>query len=211
MLENYWIRALPIADGLFFPNGSYTGGINSGILRYVGAPAKEPTSVSTAGKEELVEANMIPLITPAAPGTPDVNAVDVYKLNFDFTLNVNDLEFYLNGVERGLPDVPVLLQIMSGASAQSLVPSNQLFPLPKNKVVQISFPGSSPAPTTRHPIHLHGHPFSVIRSAGQSGYNFINPPRRDVVSMGNPGDNVTIRFVTDNAGEPVSPPYAIVV
>jgi iron transport multicopper oxidase len=38
----------------------------------------------------------------------------------------------------------------------------------------------------------------VIRSAGQAGYNFINPPRRDVFSTGGTGDNVTVRFVTDN-------------
>jgi hypothetical protein len=42
------------------------------------------------------------------------------------------------------------------------------------------------------------HQFSVIRSAGQSGYNFVNPPRRDVVNIGDVNDNVTIRFVTDN-------------
>ena len=44
------------------------------------------------------------------------------------------------------------------------------------------------------------HNFSVIRSAGDSSYNFVNPVRRDVVSLGNTGDNVTIRFQTDNEG-----------
>jgi iron transport multicopper oxidase len=47
---------------------------------------------------------------------------------------------------------------------------------------------------------LHGHTFSVIKSAGQTTPNFVNPPRRDVVSAGSASDNVTIRFVTDNAG-----------
>jgi hypothetical protein len=31
-------------------------------------------------------------------------------------------------------------------------------------------------------------------------YNFVNPVRRDVVSAGLAGDNVTIRFETNNAG-----------
>lgn len=31
-------------------------------------------------------------------------------------------------------------------------------------------------------------------------YNFVNPVQRDVVSAGLAGDNVTIRFKTDNAG-----------
>ena len=44
------------------------------------------------------------------------------------------------------------------------------------------------------------HNFAVIRSAGNSTYNFVNPVRRDVVSVGNTGDNVTIRFQTDNEG-----------
>ena len=44
------------------------------------------------------------------------------------------------------------------------------------------------------------HNFSVIRSAGNSTYNFVNPVRRDVVSIGESGDNVTIRFQTDNEG-----------
>jgi iron transport multicopper oxidase len=52
----------------------------------------------------------------------------------------------------------------------------------------------------KHPIHLHGHSFHVVRSAGSSTYNFDNPVIRDVVSIGDQGDNVTIRFFTDNPG-----------
>ena len=52
----------------------------------------------------------------------------------------------------------------------------------------------------QHPVHLHGHAFSVIRSAGNSSYNFVDPVVRDVVSIGNSGDNVTIRFFTNNPG-----------
>lgn len=50
-------------------------------------------------------------------------------------------------------------------------------------------------------MHLHGHAFSVVRSAGQTNYNFVNPPVRDTVSAGgSTSDNVTIRFRTDNPG-----------
>ena len=38
------------------------------------------------------------------------------------------------------------------------------------------------------------HTFSVVQSAGQAVPNYKNPIRRDVVSTGSPGDNVTIRF-----------------
>jgi iron transport multicopper oxidase len=52
----------------------------------------------------------------------------------------------------------------------------------------------------KHPIHLHGHSFHVLRSAGNSTYNFNDPVIRDVVSIGEQGDYVTIRFFTDNPG-----------
>ena len=44
------------------------------------------------------------------------------------------------------------------------------------------------------------HTFWVVRSAGTSDYNFVNPVQRDTVSTGTTGDNVTIRFTTDNPG-----------
>lgn len=40
----------------------------------------------------------------------------------------------------------------------------------------------------------------MIRVAGSTVYNFDNPIRRDVVSIGGGSDNVTFRFVTDNPG-----------
>ena len=52
----------------------------------------------------------------------------------------------------------------------------------------------------QHPMHLHGHAFDVVRVAGSSDYNYANPVRRDVVSIGTASDNVTIRFTTDNSG-----------
>jgi hypothetical protein len=49
---------------------------------------------------------------------------------------------------------------------------------------------------------LHGHAFHVVRSAGNSTYNYVDPVVRDVVSIGDvaTNDNVTIRFFTDNPG-----------
>ena len=44
------------------------------------------------------------------------------------------------------------------------------------------------------------HNFHVIRSAGQTSPNYIDPIVRDVVNIGAPPDNVTIRFRTDNPG-----------
>ncbi|KAF7357251.1 Multicopper oxidase/laccase [Mycena sanguinolenta] len=127
-------------------------------------------------------------------GGADVN------LNLNITFNFTDFEYEINGASFNPPSVPVLLQILSGAqNAQDLLPPGSVYTLPPNKVIEISIPGGSPA--APHPFHLHGHAFWVVRSAGNSSYNYDNPAIRDVVSTGpSTSDNVTIRFVTDNAG-----------
>ncbi|KAJ7890146.1 laccase 1 [Mycena olivaceomarginata] len=150
------IRANPSAG-----TKGFAGGINSAILRYVGATDADPTSTQDVSTNAFVEANM------RTGG-----------------------KFAMNGVSFVPPTTPVLLQILSGAEdAQSLLPTGSVFPLPKNSLIQVSIPGGG-----QHPFHLHGHAFDVVRSAGSSVYNYANPVSR------NAGDNVTIRFVTDNDG-----------
>jgi iron transport multicopper oxidase len=191
-VDNYWVRANP-NNG---PTG-FLDGINSAILRYKGAADSDPASTQTADNL-LLEQSLVPLESPGAPGVADINSADV-SLNMAITFNTTTLQFNINGFPFEPPTVPVLLQILSGAtSASDLLPAGSLYALPPNKVIQISIPGG--APGSPHPFHLHGHKFDVIRSAGNDTYNFANPPRRDVVSTGVSGDNVTIRFVTDNPG-----------
>lgn len=190
---NYWVRAHPNMG----PQG-YEGGINSAILRYVGAPAQEPTTRSNGGLDPLRESELVPMFWPAAPGRPWFNGADVY-INLDMAFNYETGKFTINGNSFVSPTVPVLLQIFSGAKkALDLLPLGNLIQLPANKVVQLSMPAGALAGP--HPFHLHGHAFSVVRAAGSKDYNFFNPPQRDVVSIGEPGDNVTIRFATDNTG-----------
>jgi iron transport multicopper oxidase len=186
---NYWIRANPNAGSTGF-----VGGINSAILRYQGATVADPTTTSTVATP-LVEANLHPLTNPGAPGGSAPADVPL-NLAIAFTAG---LKFTVNGATFSPPTAPVLLQIMSGASsAASLLPAGSVYTLPPNKVIELSIPGG--AVGSPHPFHLHGHTFDVIRSAGQTTPNYINPPRRDVVSTGVAGDNVTIRFRTDNPG-----------
>ncbi|KAF5365055.1 hypothetical protein D9758_010968 [Tetrapyrgos nigripes] len=190
--DNYWIRANPSTG-----TTGFSGGINSAILRYVDADEdSEPGTPEVTATNALVEEDLVPLENPGAPGDPEVGGVDV-ALNLDLTFTGT---FQINDVSFVPPTVPVLLQILSGAqTADSLLPSGSLYSLPLNSTVEISIPGGvAGAP---HPFHvLHGHTFDVVRSAGSSTYNYANPPRRDVVSTGVTGDNVTIRFTTDNAG-----------
>ncbi|KAI0363756.1 A fully functional laccase from the Ligninolytic fungus Pycnoporus Cinnabarinus [Pilatotrama ljubarskyi] len=192
-VDNYWIRANPA-----FGNVGFAGGINSAILRYDGAPAVDPTTTQTPSTNPLVEANLRPLTPMPVPGSPVAGGVDL-ALNMAF--NFNGTNFFINGASFVPPTVPVLLQILSGAqSAQDLLPSGSVYTLPSNASIEISFPATAAAPGVPHPFHLHGHTFAVVRSAGSTEYNYDNPIFRDVVSTGTPGDNVTIRFQTNNPG-----------
>ncbi|KAH8094688.1 laccase 3 [Cristinia sonorae] len=188
---NYWIRAKPNIG-----NSSFAGGLNSAILRYVGAPVAEPTTPPTPDNTALREVDLRPLVRPGVPGRPFVGGADV-NVNLLFTFAGG--KFRLNGTSYVNPQLPTLLQIMSGAqTAQDLLPAGQYIPLPANSVVEMSIPGGVVG--GGHPVHLHGHTFHVIRSAGSTQYNYNDPVLRDVVNIGTTGDNVTIRFVTDNPG-----------
>lgn len=137
-----------------------------------------------------------------------------------FLQNTTLLEFTVNGTPFIPPTIPVLLQILSGSqTAQDLLPSGSIYVLDPGKTVEISIPGGAAgggvssltlqvtssgilteSVLIQHPLHLHGHAFDVIRSAGSDTYNYVNPVKRDVVNIGVAGDNVTIRFTTDNPG-----------
>ncbi|KZP21881.1 multicopper oxidase, partial [Athelia psychrophila] len=120
-----------------------------------------------------------------------VGGADVL-LNLDIAFNAVNLNFTINGNSFVPPTVPVLLQILSGAElATDLLPSGSMYVLPPNSVVELSMPAGAGGGS---------HAFDVVRSAGQTAYNYANPPRRDVISLGASGDNVTIRWTTDNAG-----------
>lgn len=206
-VDNYWIRANPNTG----PTQGFAGGINSAILRYVGADAVEPTTPLVTATNPLSELNLHPLDNPAAPGQPFPGGVD-YPLNLNLVfVRVSDslcpitqltrrgaqdgstLKFQINGATFVPPTVPVLLQILSGAqSAQDLLPSGSIYALPANAVIELSLPAL--AAGGPHPFHLHGHAFSVVKPSGATESNYVNPVRRDVVSIGAPPDNVTIRF-----------------
>ena len=132
------------------------------------------------------------------PGTSGNGNADV-NLNLEFAFDGTDLAFTVNGEAYESPSLPVLLQLLSGEySAGELLPEGSIYYLNKNEVIELSMPaGVAGGP---HPFHLHGHTFDIVRAAGQDDYNYDNPPRRDVVSIGDDGDNVTIRWTADNPG-----------
>ncbi|KAF7296307.1 Laccase I [Mycena chlorophos] len=178
-IGNYWMRAQPT---LALPgvNMGFANGTNSAILRYVGAHAVEPTTPLKNSTNPLVEQNLHPLVRTPVPGKHYPGGADK---NINLAIEFNGTNFFMNNATFTPPNVPVLLQILSGASAaQELLPPGSIYQLEPNEVVEISIPGGSVG--APHPFHLHGHNFWVVRSAGNSTYNWDNPPIRDVVTTG---------------------------
>lgn len=60
-MDNYWIRADPNIG-----TTGFSGGINSAILRYVGADAVEPTTEQTTSTSPLSEDDLHPTENPGA-------------------------------------------------------------------------------------------------------------------------------------------------
>ncbi|KAJ3713485.1 laccase [Lentinula guzmanii] len=197
VISNYRIRALP-NTGVGAHN--FTNGVNSAILRYIGAPDEDPTTSQPPSSEVVVfrEGDLHPLENPGAPGEPYPGGADLV-LNLTLGFDPDKVLFSMNGVVFEPPTVPVLLQILSGAQhAQDLLPKGGVYTLPPNKVIEINLFGGD-APAGPHPFHLHGHAFDVVRTSDSPEYNFKNPVRRDttLVALNN---QTTIRFFTDNAG-----------
>nr|AKE48164.1 laccase A [Pleurotus eryngii var. ferulae] len=191
---NYWIRANPNSGDPGFANQ-----MNSAILRYRGARNVDPRTPEKNATNPLREYNLRPLIKEPAPGKPFPGGAD-HNINLNFAFDPATALFTANNYTFVPPTVPVLLQILSGThDAHDLAPAGSIYDIKLGDVVEVTMPALVFAGP--HPMHLHGHSFAVVRSAGSSTYNYENPVRRDVVSIGDdPTDNVTIRFVADNAG-----------
>ncbi|VDC03558.1 unnamed protein product [Peniophora sp. CBMAI 1063] len=197
-IDNYWIRSLPNSSSENFNNENFTNGLNSAILRYKGAKEQDPTTPLKPSVLPLIETNLHPLV----PSPPPAKADTVIRLPINLVLNntANTGTFFINGTSFVPPKIPVLLQLLAGnTTTQDLIPKGSIYTLEPNTTIDLVVPGGSLGGP--HPMHLHGHQFWVIRSAGNSSENIVNPVLRDVVSVGNSTtDEVTIRFRTDNPG-----------
>lgn len=136
-------------DWRLITNSVVDPSLNNAIFHYEGADDNEPTTAALTSVSPLIEANLVPYLNPGAPG--GTAPADV-GLNLDIGL-VNGV-WSLNGSSFFPPSTPVLLQILSGKSAaQDLLPSGNVYTLPKNKVIEISIPDMRGIEST-HPFHL---------------------------------------------------------
>ncbi|KAJ6550230.1 laccase 16 [Mycena capillaripes] len=194
-IDNYWIRA-PIVSSFALivdPKNVFA------ILRYVGAPETDPATralVTPAGP--LQEFQLATLVNPGAPGG-DAPADHVITLDFNAVsgnLYITCTIWEINGIVYTPPTLPTLLKIFNGATvATDFNVSEHTFILNQNEVVELQIHGADHGIT--HPFHLHGHAFDIVKSAS-GPFNYVNPPRRDVIAVEQGG--VIIRFRADNPG-----------
>jgi iron transport multicopper oxidase len=80
-------------------NGGTAGfdnGINSAILRYVGAPIADPVTPVATSTIPLIEQNLHPLSEPKVPGRPVPGGADV-NINLNIAVDFAAFRFQVNG------------------------------------------------------------------------------------------------------------------
>ncbi|KAG6865245.1 hypothetical protein C0991_004126 [Blastosporella zonata] len=192
-VDNYWIRADPLSTR--GPSG-FDGGRNSAILRYVGAPVREPITIGASTRpldEDKLHAHVPKLLGRPILGGAHIVVPIRQRYHEDTKL------FDINNVTFKPPSVPVLLQILNGTyEAEDLLPKGSVYTLKANSVVELQFHGLTRGGP--HPFHLHGHAFYVMKNPYSEEFNWVNPVLRDTVNTGLDGNLTVIRFLTDNSG-----------
>jgi iron transport multicopper oxidase len=191
-VANYWVRA-PLAGGSLTNNPNQDPNLSRGIIRYRGAPNADPVSVQQTNPIIFNEADLVPIVPSDIGDVPaDVN------LTFVLEPFLGVAVWNVNGVSYLAPERPTLLKVLAdNATTQAnFNVSENTFVLPRNKIVQITFPPNDD--DDAHPIHLHGHNFEVVKSSSSNVTNTKNPPRRDVTAAAAAG--MSLRFRTDTPG-----------
>ncbi|KAK0454042.1 Cu-oxidase-domain-containing protein [Desarmillaria tabescens] len=191
-VDNYWINA-PYVGGSPLNNLNQNATLSRAILRYAGAPRRDPTTPMTLGPANgvsLVEGNLRPLVPEPAPPA-DVN------ITLEFVNIAGKAIWNVNNVSYVPPVVPTLMKVIEGeVEASDFNETENTFILPANKTIQITFPPNDD--DDAHPIHMHGMNFWLIKSNSTEEINTKDPIKRDIVAAGAAG--AMIRFRTDKPG-----------
>lgn len=215
-VSNYFFRAV---TQLACPSGTDNTGLGAanGIISYAGGNTTQlPTSTygnvtlgSFAVCEDEPIASLVPWVVKDAGNltafTADATTLPAGNVTLVATSDEgNVFRWFLNG--NGFIDVnwtqPTLESLAENNN--SAVISNAIF-LPQTSVQWVYFVIQNVLGAA-HPMHLHGHDFSLLgQGAGNfdstlfNTLNFDNPPRRDTAMLVGSGYTV-IGFETDNPG-----------
>lgn len=206
--SSYWMRALP---QLSCSSNQNTGlGNANAVVQYAGASSLLPTSTVTNytdSCQDEPEGSLVPVVVKAVDSTSFAAQASTLPLNIErVLLSTNDTVFRwtLNGISQDIDWAnPTIAQVVAG---------NDTFPTVKD-VITLTQPNTwffwiiQNQFFVPHPLHLHGHDFSLLgQGAGTfdvttnfDDLNFVNPPRRDVAILLASGWTV-IAFQTDNPG-----------
>lgn len=218
--SNYWFRAETKTCG----NNANEGNINA-IFNYAGVTVANPTSTASTGPTFSCtdETGLVPYVSKAVPsstftfstsdklpvgGPTQVSGVFEWTIN-GTAINVDWEKPTLEYIAQGNTSYPASLAVLQLPTANVVSTSSQLFlcltstyTFPQWSFWVIQNGGAVP-----HPIHIHGHDFSVLGAVASSTFsstsvsslNFVNPPRRDVAMLPASGWLV-IGFQTNNPG-----------
>lgn len=216
-LGNYWLRV--IAQNSCSKNQNPDN--IRGIIRYAGQSAAglDASPAFTASNytdscDDVGLTNLVPIV-PISPinsvqyGNPTASpAPSIKKLPIGITLNNGIYKWTMNSTAIKVDwEHPTLLQTLEGNT------SAQNYPVERN-VIELKeanqwayFVIYSPTGVqvqVAHPIHLHGHDFSILAQGNgtfdnTTPLNYHNPPRRDTAIVPAQGFLV-IAFNTDNPG-----------
>jgi FtsP/CotA-like multicopper oxidase with cupredoxin domain len=218
---NYFLRAVTQTG---CPSGCVNTGLGSanGIIQYDGTPLALPTS--DFGNKTIADfafcadepiASLVPFLEKGA-GSLDAFQASASTLPAGNVANVATADdgvvfrwFLNNGALKVDYEQPTLLSLAQGAVSNTSI-SNPIILNQRGKwyyfIIQNQFFAS-------HPMHLHGHDFSVLGQGTTSWnpslvstLNFDNPNRRDTAMLvgsagpGAPPGYTVIGFQSDNPG-----------
>lgn len=147
LVDNYWVHAVP---------NQATNASTRAILRYTSAPAQLPRGKLVSSQKPLNESALRPHASPPArllQAEPDI------KIHLEMSKNMSDFNFLINGAQYTPPNIPILLQILSGAVAPwQIEPRGSVYVLPRDRLVEITFsakdsPGRPVCIRFEHVVH----------------------------------------------------------
>ncbi|KAI5779559.1 Cupredoxin [Geopyxis carbonaria] len=200
-VDNYWFRAYPSTQ-CGAPHENPLDVL--GVIRYDGSSTiADPTTTDDQegyanNCDDMPLASMVPVNSIDVP-TADMSVVST---EIDVSIQIVDsniIQWAVNDTSIKVDwSNPALMQLQDG---QSLLNTTNTFILDQANE-WVYFVIKAPDAVT-HPIHLHGHDFSVLAQGlgafDASTLNFVNPMRRDVAML--PGQGyLVIGFETDNPG-----------
>ncbi|CAG8564146.1 10501_t:CDS:2 [Acaulospora colombiana] len=216
---NYWIRAvisncsLPVNNlTINYNTPLFANGQITGILRYDGAPATNPTSVAypqnSSDCYDLDPTTLKPS-TPPNPAVPQTtNITQIYmeiSIKFPFVgrnrilveAAINNSSFFPS------TSYPSYRKVVDGSNFSSY--DNAYSYNTWNEPIEIFLNNTE---NRTHPFHLHGHTFWVV-ALGEAGsynkplsslkYNYDNPILRDTLTVKELG-LAAIRYYANNPG-----------